>query len=184
MSLYDVMAFTGRIVMKTITRIAIFFIFIAGLDFVYQRYEYIKGLKMTKKEVKDEYKRLEGDPLIKQRQRQTQREMSQGRQMGSVPGADVVVTNPIHIALAIKYTPNQMRAPILLAKGKRLVAQSIKDLANEHNIPIVEDQPLARRMYENTEVNGEIPQEYYKAVAEILAFVYKIKQKKKKKNTA
>ena len=77
-----------------------------------------------------------------------------------------------------------MRAPILLAKGKRLVAQSIKDIANEHNIPIIEDQPLARRMYENTEVNGEIPQEYYKAVAEILAFVYKIKQKKKQQNNA
>ena len=135
---------------------------------------------MSKKEIKDEYKRLEGDPLVKQRQRDTQRQMAQSRQMGSVPSADVVVTNPIHLAIALSYKPNEMKAPKVLAKGKRLVAQEIRRLANENRIPIVENPPLAQALFPVVEVDAEIPVEFYKAVAEILAFVYNLKKKKNK----
>ena len=134
---------------------------------------------MSKKEVKDEYKRLEGDPLIKQRQRDTARQMSQNRQMGAVPESDVVVTNPIHIAIAIKYSPNKMKAPKIVAKGKRLIAADIKKLAEEHFIPIVENPPLARNLFDSAEIGSNVPPQFYKAVAEILAFVYKLKKRRK-----
>ena len=179
LTLWQVMGFTGNLVMKVVIKVGVFYLIISLLDYMYQKYEYIKGLKMSKKEIKDEYKRLEGDPMIKQRQRDAQRQMSQGRQMGSVPDSDVVVTNPIHVAIAIKYTPNMMRAPRVLAKGKRLVAAEIKRLAEDHQIPIVENPPLARSLYEVTEVGSDIPPIYYKAVAEILAFVYNLKKKRR-----
>lgn len=178
---YQTMSLTGKMVMDVVIRVGAFYFFIAILDYFYQRYEYIKGLKMSKKEIKDEYKRLEGDPLIKQRQRDAQRQMSQGRQMGSVPDSDVVVTNPVHIAMALQYTPGKMNAPKVLAKGKRLVASEIIKIAEEHYIPIVENPPLARKLYDTTEVGSDVPPIYYKAVAEILAFVYNLKKKKKKK---
>lgn len=181
LSLWQVMNFTGEIVMKVVVRVGIFYLIIAFFDYFYQRYEYIKGLKMSKKEIKDEYKRLEGDPTVKQRQRDAQREMSQGRQMGSVPDADVVVTNPIHIAIAIKYAPNTMRAPKVVAKGKRLVAKEIKRLAEQHYIPIVENPPLARSLYTVSQAGKEVPPQFYKAIAEILAFIYNLKRKRKQR---
>ena len=141
--------------------------------------EYIKSMKMSKKEIKDEYKRLEGDPMIKQRQREAQRQMAQGRQMGAVPSSDVVVTNPVHVAIAIKYKTNSMKAPKLVAKGKRIIAHEIKKIAEENNIPIVENPPLARDLYKYVEIDMEIPPAYYKAVAEILAFVYNLKKKRR-----
>ncbi len=177
-TLWQSMAFTGNLVMKVITRVGIFYIIIALLDYAYQRYEYIKGLKMSKKEIKDEYKRLEGDPMIKQRQRDAARQMAQGRQMGAVPDSDVIVTNPVHVAIAIRYKPNDMRAPIVLAKGMRLIAMNIKSIGEEYRIPIIENPQLARQLHKNVEIGGEVPPVYYKAVAEILAFVYNLKKDK------
>ncbi len=181
LNLWQMMEFTGSIVMQVVTRVGIFYLFVALFDYMYQRYEYNKGLKMSKKEIKDEYKRLEGDPMIKQRQKDAQRQMSQGRQMGAVPNADVVVTNPIHLAIAMQYEPNAMKAPKIVAKGRRLVAQEIKRIALENHIPIIENPPLAQTLYKGVDVDSEIPAQYYKAVAEILAFVYNLKKKKKRK---
>jgi len=181
-SLLKITAFTAELVMSAVTQVGIFYIMIAVFDFFYQRYEYNKSMKMSKKEIKDEYKQLEGDPMIKQRQREASRQMAGGRQMGSVPQADVVVTNPIHIAIAIQYQPNQMKAPIVLAKGKRLIAAQIRDLANEHRIPIVENAPLAQALYPLIEPDTPIPEAYYKAVAEILAFVYNLKKKRHRRH--
>ncbi|RAP31223.1 flagellar biosynthesis protein FlhB [Candidatus Marinamargulisbacteria bacterium SCGC AG-414-C22] len=181
---YQVMGITSRMVMDIVIKVGLFYIIIAVLDYFYQRFEFIKSLKMSKKEIKDEYKRLEGDPLIKQRQREAQRQMSMGRQMGAVPDSDVVVTNPIHYAIALKYKPNEMKAPKVLAIGQRLVAKEIVKIAEEHMIPIVENPPLARKLFDSTIVGSDIPQIYYKAVAEILAFVYNIKKKKKNNNAS
>jgi len=179
MALLQVMAFTGTIVMKVIVRVGLFYFIIALLDYLYQQYEHNKGLKMSKKEIKDEYKRLEGDPTVKRRQREAQRQMAQGRQMGAVPEADVVVTNPIHVAIALKYQHNKMKAPKVVAKGKRLVAAEIRRIAELNFIPIVENPPLARGLYDVTEVGSYIPPTYYRAVAQILAFVYNLKKKRK-----
>ena len=179
-SLWRLMGFAGHIVMKVILRLSVFYFFIGVLDYFYQKYEFIKGLKMSKKEIKDEYKRLEGDPMIKQRQRDAQRKMAEGRQMGAVPGSDVIVTNPTHIAIAIMYKTNKMRAPKVVAKGERLIAETIKRIAEENEIPIVENKSLARNLYQLTAIDQDIPPKYYKAVAEILAFVYNLKNKKKR----
>ncbi len=176
---FQVVTIAGSLMFKIVIRVCIFYFIIAVLDYFYQRYEFIKSLKMSIKEIKDEYKKLEGDPIIKQRQREAQMQMSQGRQMGAVPDADVVVTNPIHVAIAIQYVPNKMKAPKILAKGKRMIAAEIKQLAERHFIPIVENPPLARDLYKYTEPGSDVPPMYYKAVAEILAFVFKLKKKKK-----
>lgn len=180
--LWSVMVGVGDIVMTTVVRVGIFYLLIALFDFFYQRWEYTKSMRMSMKEIKDEYKKLEGDPMIKQRQRDAARALSQGRQMGSVPSADVVVTNPTHIAIAIVYKVNQMKAPMILAKGERLIAQEIKRIAEQHQIPIIENPLLARALYKTTRVGHTIPPEYFKAVAEILAFVYHIKKKRKRKS--
>eukprot|EP01047_Picozoa_sp_COSAG01_P000133 COSAG01_NODE_2_length_63927_cov_1357.611941_18_plen_362_part_00 len=179
LTLWQVMAFTGDLVMKVVIRVGLFYLLIAFLDYFYQKYEYIKGLKMSKKEIKDEYKRLEGDPTVKQRQREAQRQMSQGRQMGAVPGADVVVTNPTHFAVAIKYSSDFMEAPMVVAKGKRLMAKEIKIMAERHYIPIVENPPLTRAIYAQAEVGMAIPDQYFQVVAEILAFVYNLKKQRR-----
>jgi len=180
--LWKIMGFTGEMASKIVTRVGIFYLIIAIFDYFYQKYEFIKSLKMSKKEIKDEYKRLEGDPLIKQRQRDAQRQMSQNRQMGAVPNADVVVTNPIHLAIAISYKPNKMKAPLVLAKGRRLVAKEIRRIAQENKIPIIENKSLAQAMFPLVEADREVPPEFYKAVAEILAFVYNLRKKKRKKS--
>ena len=170
----------GGIVMQTITRVGIAYLLLGFLDYFYQKYEYMKSLKMSKKEIKEEYKRLEGDPIIKQRQREAQRAMSQGRQMGAVPGADVVVTNPTHIAVAIKYNPKETNSvPMVIAKGKLLIAEQIKQIADENDIPIIENPPTARYLHEKVEIGQYIPQESFKIVAEILAFVFHLKNKKR-----
>jgi flagellar biosynthetic protein FlhB len=169
----------GKIIMDTITRVGVVYFMLAILDYFYQQYEYMKSLKMSRKEIMEEYKRLEGDPLIKQRQREAQRAMSQGRQMGQVPGSDVVVTNPTHIAVAIRYDPKNTDAiPLVVAKGQRLVAQQIKKIADDHNIPIIENPPVARLLFTLVDVGHHIPPESFKVVAEILAFVFHIRNKK------
>ncbi|MGE4170356.1 MAG: flagellar biosynthesis protein FlhB [Candidatus Margulisiibacteriota bacterium] len=181
LNLWQIMGFTGSIIMDVVTRVGIAYIILAIFDYMYQHWEFMKSMRMSKKEIKDEYKRLEGDPMIKQRMRDAQRQMAQGRQMGAVPQADVVVTNPIHLALAIQYKPNVMKAPKILAKGRRLVAEEIKRIAQDHDIPIVENKPLAQALFKETEADQEVPPQYYKAVAQILAFVYNLKKKRKQR---
>ncbi|MFC1483103.1 flagellar biosynthesis protein FlhB [Candidatus Margulisiibacteriota bacterium] len=176
---WHIMVFTARIVWEIAYRVAMVYLVIAFLDFMYQRYNFKKQMMMTKQEVKEEYKRLEGDPLIKQRQRQKQREMAQKRQMGQVPGADVVVTNPTFVAVALKYDPTTMKAPTVVAKGLRLVAEKIKEIAVDSHVPVLEREELARALYNTTEIGGSIPYELYRAVAEILAFVAHLKQQRK-----
>lgn len=181
MTLWQIMNMVADVIMNVIIRVGVFYFIIAILDYFYQRYEYMKSMKMSKKEIKDEYKKLEGDPLIKQRQRDQQRELAMGRQMGAVPGADVVVTNPIHIAIAIKYDSSEMTAPLVLARGKRLMAAEIKRIAEMNYVPIVENPPLAQALYKHCRAGKQVPADYYRAVAEILAFVYNLKKKRRKK---
>lgn len=153
-------------------------IILAMLDYLYQKLSFENTLKMTKQEVKEEYKRSEGDPQIKGQIRQRQREMAKRtRMLDDVPKADVIVTNPTRIAVALKYDPNKTAAPIVIAKGQRLVAERIKAIARENNIPIVENKPVARMIFKVVEIGHPIPEELYQAVAEILAFVYRLSQK-------
>jgi flagellar biosynthetic protein FlhB len=166
----------GDIAYRIAMRVGLFYIAIAILDYFYKRWEYMKNLKMTKQEIKEEYKRLEGDPLVKQRMRDLQRQVAQQRMMSAVPQADVVVTNPTHLAVALKYNQAKMKAPVVLAKGERKVAAEIRRIAEEHEITIVQNEVLARSIYRSTKVNQEVPSDLYQAIAETLAYVYKIKR--------
>jgi flagellar biosynthetic protein FlhB len=152
-------------------------IFIAIIDYSYQVYEHEKNLKMTKQEVKDENKQTEGDPQVKSRIKSLQREMAMRRMMEDVPKADVVVTNPVHLAIALGYDNMSMSAPTVLAKGAGLVADNIKNKAKEHDIPVVENKELARNLFRMVEIGSEIPTTLYQAVAEVLAYVYRLKGK-------
>jgi flagellar biosynthetic protein FlhB len=181
---WEIIALGAALVYKIAMRVGLFYIAVAILDYLYKRWEYMRGLKMTKQEIKEEYKRLEGDPMVKQRMRDLQRQAAHQRMMGSVPQADVVVTNPTHLAVALKYTQDKMKAPIVLAKGERKIAEEIRRIAEEHEISIVENEPLARSIYRTTKVNQEIPQDLYQAVAEVLAYVYKIKRERQARRKA
>ncbi len=150
---------------------------IGVLDFGYQWWQYEKDLKMTKQEIKEEYKETEGNPEIKQRIRSKQRENSGRRMLSEVPKADVVITNPTHFAVAISYDLSKAPAPIVLAKGQDYLAKRIKEVAKENSVEVVENKPLAQTLYRTVEVGQEVPPELYQAVAEILAFVYKLKDK-------
>nr|WP_302595219.1 flagellar biosynthesis protein FlhB [uncultured Cellulosilyticum sp.] len=156
------------------------FLILAVLDYVYQRYKHEDSIKMTKQEIKEEYKNAEGDPQIKGKIRQKMREGSMRRMMQAVPDADVIITNPTHFAVAIKYDPEKGSAPVVVAKGVDYVAQKIKEKAKECNIQIVENRPLARSLYYTVDLDREIPPELYGAVAEVLAFVYNLENKHKK----
>jgi flagellar biosynthetic protein FlhB len=151
---------------------------VAGADFLYQRYEYIKGLRMSRQELKDEFKQTEGDPLVKGRLRQLRMERARRRMMGEVPKADVVVTNPTHYAVALKYSQLEMAAPKVIAKGVDKMAQRIREVAKEADVPVIENPPLARGLYAAVDLDEEIPAEYYKAVAEIISYVYKLKKRR------
>lgn len=155
---------------------AIVLLFLSILDYLYQRYDFEKNIRMSKQDIKDEFKNTEGDPLIKSRIKQRQREMATRRMMQEIPGADVVITNPTHYAVALKYEESKFDAPYVVAKGADYIAQKIKYIAKENNVVIVENRPLARALYEQTEIGDEIPEEFFKAVAEILAYVYKTKK--------
>ena len=176
-SLNQAIALIGEIVVDLGIRIAAIYMIIAFLDFAYQKWKFKEDMKMTKQEVKDEYKNQEGDPQIKSKQKQRMREASMRRMMQQLPEADVVITNPTHYAVAIKYDPDKYDAPYVLAKGENHLAQRIKDVAKENNIEIVENKPLARMLYANVEIGELIPPELYQAVAEVLAFVYHLKGK-------
>lgn len=142
------------------------------IDFYYQRFDYEKNLKMSKQEIKEEYKQVEGDPQIKSKIKEKQRMMAMQRMMQDVPQADVVITNPTHYAIALKYDPEVNDAPYILAKGKNVIAQKIRERAKENEIPIVENKPLARKLYKILDIGDAIPPELYEAVAEVLAYIY------------
>lgn len=162
------------IALKTIIILLIFGV----LDFAYQWWKYESDLKMTKQEVKDEYKLMEGDPQVRSRIRGKQRELSmQGRMMQEIPKADVVITNPTHYAVALDYDPDKYDAPVVIAKGQDYLALKIKEIARENNVVITENKPLAQALYNSTDVGQGIPPELFHAVAEVLAFVYDLKDK-------
>lgn len=152
-------------------------LFISILDYFYQKYDYEKNLRMSKQDIKDEHKNMDGDPLIKSRIKQRQREMAMRRMMQEVPTADVVITNPTHYAIAIKYDDGNMDAPVVVAKGVDFIAQKMKMIATEHDIVMVENRPLARALYDQVEIDEAVPEEFFKAIAEILAYVYRIQRK-------
>lgn len=165
----------GTIIIDAGFKISMVYLVIGLLDFAYQKHKFNDEMKMTKQEVKDEYKNTEGNPEIKGRQKQRMREASQRRMMQDVPKADVVITNPTHLAVAIKYDAETSKAPVVLAKGEDYVAMKIREAAKENQIEIVENKPLARMLYANVEIGQEIPPELYQAVAEVLAMVYNMK---------
>lgn len=153
------------------------FLILALFDLFFVRYNYFKDLKMSKQEIKDEYKQMEGDPQVKARIRRVQMEMSKKRMMQDIPSADVVITNPTHYAVAIRYDTEKEHAPKIVAKGIDTLALKIKEIAREHNIQIIENRPLARELYKNCKIDEMIPETMYKAVAEVLAFVYQSSKK-------
>ncbi|MEC5422677.1 flagellar biosynthesis protein FlhB [Virgibacillus sp. C22-A2] len=171
------LAFFSRI--TTIMGISATFtlLFLSVFDYVYQRYDYEKNLKMSKQDVKDEYKNIEGDPLIKSKIKEKQRQMAARRMMSEVPNADVVITNPTHFAIAIRYDEEKATAPYVVAKGLDQTALRIKKIAKAHRVITVENKPLARALYGSIEIGDVIPEEFYKAVAEILAYVYRLEKK-------
>lgn len=160
-------------------KIALLYAVIAGIDFVYQRYKFRKDMMMTKQELKEEMKQLEGDPTVKGRIRKMQMQAAQQRMMANLPTADVVITNPTHYAVALKYDMTKDSAPEVIAKGVDLLAQRIKKVAAEHNIPLHEDRELARALYKMCDIGDKIPPSLFKAVAQVLAYVYNLKKKKK-----
>jgi flagellar biosynthetic protein FlhB len=153
-------------------------IVLAVLDFAYQKWEHAKKLKMSKQEVKEEYKQTEGDPLVKGRIKRIQREMARKRMMAAVPKADVVITNPTHLAVALRYDPETMNAPVVIAKGADFIAGKIREIAVKSDVPLVENKVVAQVLYRMVAIEQAIPENLYKAVAEILAYVYSLKQKR------
>ena len=154
--------------------IVVVFVGVAAIDWVYRKYQYEKSLMMTKEEVKEEMKQQEQNPVIKRAQMKKMREFSLMRMMAAVPKANVIITNPTHVAVALEYDPETMTAPKVVAKGLRLVAQRIKKIAAEHNIPIVERPEVARSLYKHVKIGREIPSHFYEVVAEVLAFIHKL----------
>ncbi len=175
----ELLAFYGKVFLELGVKTGVVLFILALFDFAYQRWQYEKSLKMTKQEVKEENKQQEGNPEIKSRIRSVQKELSRKRMMAAIPDATVVVTNPVFIAVAIKYKPQkQSDAPTVVAKGKRKIAQRIKEIAKQNNIPVVENKPLARSLYETTPLGMEIPVIFYQTVAEILAKIFQKRQKR------
>jgi flagellar biosynthetic protein FlhB len=176
---WQILVFASQMVFRVAMRTALALILLAVLDYAYQKWEFEKSLKMTRDQVKEELKMTEGDPLIRSRIRRIQREIARKRMMKEVPKADVVVTNPTSLAIALKYDRDAMSAPTVIAKGQRLLAQKIKEIAIQNNVPIVEDKPLAQALYKAVEIGMEIPANLYRAVAEVLAYVYSLKGRTK-----
>ncbi len=169
----------GRLVGRMGLGVFVALTFIAVLDYGFQRFSFIKSMRMSKQEVKEEFKQSEGDPMIRARLRQIRMDRARKRMMAAVPTASVVVTNPTHVAVALKYELGAEGAPTVVAKGAELVAQRIREIATEHKVPIVENPPLARALYAGVEVDQQIPPEHYKAVAEIIGYVFRLQGKLK-----
>lgn len=180
-SVEELLSFMAGTTFGFIWKISVVFAIIAGADFAYQKYKHKENLKMTKQEVKEEFKQMEGDPQIKGKIRSKQLMMARSRMMREIPKADVVITNPTHFAVALKYEATKKNAPKVIAKGVDAVAQRIKKVAQEHNIPLYEDKALARALFKTCEIGDEIPSNLYRAVAQVLAYIYKLKNKVKKK---
>ena len=174
-SVLDILAYTARVAFKISLGACVTLIVLAALDYAYQRWEYEKNLRMTKQEVKDEFKQTEGDPKVKARIRSIQMDVARKRMMEAVPEADVVITNPTHLAVALRFDAGQMTAPCVVAKGSGHVAERIRQIASQHHVPMVENKPLARTLYSSVDIGESIPVELYKAVAQILAYVYRLK---------
>lgn len=172
----QILALVDRLALKLLSGFLSMLTFIAALDFMYQKFSLRRSLRMTKEEVREEFKQSEGDPIVKGRLRQLRIERARRRMMQAVPKADVVITNPTHYAIALQYDAVTMVAPKLVAKGVELVAKRIRDLALEHNIPIVENPPLARALYATVEIDQEIPPEHYKPVAEVIGYVMRLRR--------
>ena len=171
----QVLSFMGFVALEIIFNVLLVMIFLSLLDFTFQKFTYLENLRMTKQEVKEERKESDGNPQVKQRIRTVQMQMARKRMMSAVPEADVIVTNPTHISIAIKYDTENFAAPLVVAKGVGPIAMRIREIAKENGIPLVEDKPLARTLNKTVEVGQMIPASLYKAVAEILAYVYKLK---------
>ena len=176
MSVGQILVFIGIASLKILLFVGLGMIAMAVLDLLYQKWQYTKDLMMTKQEIKDEFKQSEGDPRIKGKIRQAQREMAMRRMMQAVPEADVIITNPTHLAIALKYRAEEMIAPQVVAKGASFVAERIKEIARESEVPIVENRPLAQVLYKSCEIGETIPDTLYRAVAEVLAYVYRLRQ--------
>ena len=175
-SVWGIMIYLGTISYKILITTCWVLVLLAILDYLYQRWEYEKGMRMSRQEIKDEFKNSEGNPAIKGRIRRLQREMARKRMMAAVPTADVVITNPTHLAVALKYDQKKS-APYVVAKGAGLIAQRIREVARENNIPLVEDKPLAQVLYKVVKVEELIPENLYRSVAEVLAYVYSLRRK-------
>ncbi|MEQ6375341.1 flagellar biosynthesis protein FlhB [Bacillaceae bacterium S4-13-58] len=156
---------------------SIILMILAVLDYMYQKYDFEKNIRMSKQDIRDEYKNIEGDPLIKSKIKERQRQMAMRRMMSEVPNADVVITNPTHYAIAIRYDEQKSDAPYVVAKGADYVAQKIKEIARHNQVVMVENRPLARALYDQLDIGQNIPEQFYQAVAEILAYVYRIQKK-------
>lgn len=169
------LAMLGSIMLEIAQKCGMALLVMAAADYLYQKRSYEGSLKMTKQEVKEEAKQQEGNPQIKGKIRSLQRQYARSRMMQSVPNADVVVTNPTHYAVALEYKPSKMQAPVVTAKGQMLVAEQIKRVAKEHGVPVVENPPLARALYGSVEIGDAVPPEMYQAVAEVLAFIYRLR---------
>ena len=174
MQVFASTARTLELVYSLVLRVCLAFAVVAFFDFIYQRWDYENNLKMTKQEVKDEYKNTEGNPEIKGRIRNVQRQMAMSRMMQKVPQADVIIRNPTHFAVALRYDPHKDGAPLVLAKGQDAVAFRIIKIGEEHGVHVIENRPLARALYAACEIDREIPAEFYGAVAEILVYIYKV----------
>ncbi len=172
----DILSFTGGACLRIAFYAGLGLVFLASLDFAFQRWHHGKKLRMTKQEIRDEQKQQEGDPQIKARIKSIQMEMARRRMMSAIPEADAVITNPDHLAVALKYDPLKMAAPLVVAKGAGFLAQRIKEVARENHIPLVENKPLARTLFKAVDIGKSIPEELYRAVAEVLAYVYRLKE--------
>jgi flagellar biosynthetic protein FlhB len=181
MDLISVVVYIQQTLVKLIMAVVIMMLVLAGGDWFYQRFTFMKNLRMSRQEIKDENKDTEGDPMIKSRLRSLRIARARQRMMANVPKADVVITNPTHFACALKYDMESMGAPVLIAKGQDFTALKIREVATEHEIPIVENPPLARALFAAVEIDQEIPPEHYKAVAEVISYVMRLKEKSRGK---
>ena len=175
LSIMNAITAIGNFAFDVALRISMIYLVIGFADFAFQKWKFKDDMKMTKQEVKDEYKNQEGDPKVKSQQKARMRQASQRRMMQQLPKADVVITNPTHFAVAVKYDANENSAPVVVAKGQDYVAMKIKEIAKENDVEIVENKPLARMLFHNVDIGAEIPPELYQSVAEILAMIYKTK---------